>query len=362
MSKQNSVYSNCNPLLMKLFKEAGDPSRLLCVALDFAKGEHTALICNGRGDMIKAAFTVTNDRAGTEKLLAEVEQAARKQRVRLDHVFIGGEDYPSFAENFLRRLRARKFLVVRVNAWEARHQRDNFQASTDRLDLLGIARCCLNRRAETVRDRGAAYANLRAATRQRERLVRDRTAASNRIYTYVDRVFPAFLDGSKSGLAPFCQASLELMAEGLCPARISRRRLAALAGWLQRRGVEDAPEKARQLKELARECLPPDPQEAAILQTIVRRLANLYRGLDESISALDREVAYWLAANARGAADVNWRNGGDARVGLGGRTGRAGGLAGGAADLFVRRSGLEGEADRRAEPRGGDRTRAASLQ
>jgi hypothetical protein len=140
MSKQNSVYSNCNPLLMKLFKEAGDPSRLLCVALDFAKGEHTALICNGRGDMIKAAFTVTNDRAGTEKLLAEVEQAARKQRVRLDHVFIGGEDYPSFAENFLRRLRARKFLVVRVNAWEAQARKLGLPESAQRCLNPGLVR------------------------------------------------------------------------------------------------------------------------------------------------------------------------------------------------------------------------------
>jgi hypothetical protein len=29
----------------------------------------------------------------------------------------------------------------------------------------------------------------------------------------VDRLFPGFLSADKSGLAPFCQASLDLMAE-----------------------------------------------------------------------------------------------------------------------------------------------------
>ena len=80
---------------------------------------------------------VENTAAGTERLLAEVQLCARHQRVALEHVFFGGEDYPSFAENFLRRLRERAFLVVRVNAWEAKQQRSNFQASSDRLDLLG---------------------------------------------------------------------------------------------------------------------------------------------------------------------------------------------------------------------------------
>ena len=51
-----------------------------------------------------------------------------------------GEDDPSFAENFVRALRQRKYLIIRVNAWEAKQQRNNFQASSDRLDLLGIAR------------------------------------------------------------------------------------------------------------------------------------------------------------------------------------------------------------------------------
>lgn len=294
MSKQHSVYSNCNPQLSRLFDQVA-PAKLLCVALDYAKVAHTALICNGKGDLLKPPFVIENTAEGASKLLAEVERSARKQRISLDHVFFAGEDDPSFAENFVRALRQRKYLVIRVNAWEAKQQRNNFQASSDRLDLLGIARCCLNRRGETVRDRAPAYANLRSALRQREELVRARTAASNRIHPYVDRLFPGFLDGTQSGIVPLSRASLDLMEERFSPAQISRRPLAALTRWLDERGVDQAQEKAAQLQKLARTALAPDTSAVPILQSIVSKLVSLYRGLDGSINALDREVAYWLA-------------------------------------------------------------------
>jgi hypothetical protein len=93
-------------------------------------------------------------------------------------------------------------LVGRINAWEAKQQHSNFAASSDSLDLPGIARCCLNRRGEPVRDLPAAYANLRIATRDRDQLVRNATAITHRIHSHVARLFPGFLTQGKSGIAP----------------------------------------------------------------------------------------------------------------------------------------------------------------
>lgn len=295
MSIRNNVYANCNPDLLKLFASAGHPAKVMCVALDYAKAEHRALICNGTGELCKGSFAVENSAEGVKKLLEEVQAQARRRRIRPEHVFFGGEDYPSFAENFLRQLRAEKYLVVRVNAWEAKQYRDNFQASSDSLDLLGIARCCLNRRGQAVREPAPAYANLRAAARQRDDLVWDRTATSNRIYPYVDRLLPGFLNARQSGIAPFSEASLALIEEGLSAERIAKKPLAKLAQWLARRGVDQPRERADQLKALARAALPPEKEQAAILQSLAAKLVKLYRGLDESIAALDRELAFWLA-------------------------------------------------------------------
>jgi transposase len=295
MPTKSSIYSRCNPQLLKLFEAAGHPGKAMCVALDYAKAQHMALICNGVGDLLKPSFPIDNTSQGADDLLGEVRSCAKQRKIRPEHVFFGGEDYPSFAENFLRKLRQEKFLVVRVNAWEAKQQRDNFQASSDSLDLLGIARCCLNRRGESVRDLPEAYPNLRIATRDRDKLVRMRTAISNRIHSYVDRQFPGFLTVAKSGLEPFSKASLELMEDRFSPAQLSHRPRQALAEWLGRRGVDQPQETATQLKQLAKEALEPAPEQTVMLQQTLAQLVGLYRGLETSIAGIDREVAHWLA-------------------------------------------------------------------
>lgn len=295
MSTKANIYPDCNPQVRKLFEQAGHPAKVLCVALDYAKAQHSVLICNGLGDRLKGAFAVDNTAAGAAQLVRQVRQCAKQRKIRLEQVFFGGEDYPSFAENFLRQLRQEKFLVVRVNAWEAKQQRSNFAASSDSLDLLGIARCCLNRRGEPVRDLPAAYANLRIATRDRDQRVRDSTAITNRIHSYVDRLFPGFLTAGKSGIAPLSEASLDLMIERFSPAELSRRPRKTLAQWLGRRGLEEPQKVAAQLKELAKTTLGPAPEQTVLLQRTLSQRVGLYRGLQASVAMLDRELAYWLA-------------------------------------------------------------------
>src|SRR3974377_1457105 len=251
MPNKASIYPDCNPQIIKLFEQAGHPAKVLCVALDYAKAQHTVLICNGLGDLLKATFVGDNTPTGAKLLLQEVRHCAKQRKIGPMQIFFGGEDYPSFAENFLRHLRQENVLVLRVNPWEAKQQRSNFQASSDALDLLGIARCCLNRRGEPVRDLPVAYANLRIATRDRDQLVRSATATSNRIHTYVDRLLPGFLSEARSGLTPFCEASLDLMAQRFSPAELRRRPQGALGQWLARRAVSEPHAVAAQLKDLA---------------------------------------------------------------------------------------------------------------
>lgn len=293
MATQLSVYSQCNPQLVRLFEQAADPAKVMCVALDYAKTKHTVLLCNGRGDLLKSAFAVENNGGGASDLLQEVRQSCQRFAIPVQHVFFGGEDYPSFAENFLRRLASDRFLIVRVNAWEAKKHRDNFQASTDSLDLLGIARCCLNRRGQTIEDLPMAYTNLRIAVRHREHLVRQTTLVSNRMHTYVDRLFPGFV--ARSGMEPFGEPSLELMSRNFSSVQIGRRTQQSLARWLEHRRVPKPDEAARRLRELAKGSLPPSPDQTALLQRTLEQLVALYRGLQASVATVDRELGHWLA-------------------------------------------------------------------
>jgi transposase len=295
MPNKLTIYSNCNPGLLKIFEQAGHPAKVICVALDYAKAQHTALVCNGVGDILKGAWAIENTAVGATQLLNEVRTCAKQRKIQFEHIFFGGEDCPSYAENFLRRLREAKCVVVRVNAWEAKRQRGNFQASSDSLDLLGIARCCLNRRAELLQDLPQAYSNLRIATRDRYKLVLLRTIISNRIHGYVDRLLPGFLKSQTSGLDPFCKASLDLMEERFSTQQLSRRPRQALAEWLGRRGVHQPEEVAGKLKQLAKDALGPAPDQTVMLQRTLGTLVKLYRDLEESIAMLDRQVAHCLA-------------------------------------------------------------------
>jgi transposase len=296
MSSKANIYPRSNPQVNALFDHAGHPAKVMCVAMDYAKAKHTILFCNGLGDRLKPNLVVDNSASGATKLLEEVRACAKKRKIGCEHVYFGGEDLPSYAENFVRKLKREKFLVIGVNAWEAKKQRENFQASSDALDLLGIARCCLNRRGRTIEDQPEAYPSLKIATRDRDKTVRLRTGVSNRIHGYVDRLFPCFLSPGKSALEPFSKVSLELMEQDwFSPAQLSRRSRQTLAGWLERRGVQQPQDKADQLKQLANEVLGPAPEQTVMLQRTLAGLVGVYRGLETSIGLQDREVASWLA-------------------------------------------------------------------
>ena len=101
MTSKGSIYPECNPQVLKLFERAGHPAKVLFVALDYAKAQHSALVCNGRGDLVKPAFAVDNTAAGAGQLVRQVRQCAKERRIEAAQVFFGGEDCPAFAENFL---------------------------------------------------------------------------------------------------------------------------------------------------------------------------------------------------------------------------------------------------------------------
>ena len=144
-----SIYPNQNVLLKQIFDRV--PARkILCVALDLAKEKHMALCCDGNGEILKDPFPVHNSTQGVEFLCEQALASARRRKISKCNIFFGGEDEASYVANFTAALRAREFLVLRVNAYDAKESRQNRIASTDLLDLLGIAHTLLSRRAQNT--------------------------------------------------------------------------------------------------------------------------------------------------------------------------------------------------------------------
>lgn len=297
------------PQLAALFASAGRLENVALVAIDYAKRDHRALICNGGGDIIAAAFSVRNDAAGVAFLSDAVSACIKRHGIAPQHVCFGGEDEPAWVVNFLSTLHATGALVLRVNARDAKDQRANNVASTDDLDLLGIAKCLISRKARLIsaatmhEDEAARRTHsLRDLMRQRRRLVFTQTAAQNQTHALVDRLCPGFLDDAKSGITAFGAASLELMSERFSAQEISRRRVESIAAVLQRNGMgaEDALVKAGQIQAIAKTALPPALAQVPALQRSLHSSVELVRSLraviDDLEAAMADELSYLPAA------------------------------------------------------------------
>lgn len=291
----NSIYTNADPQLLKLFEQAGHLCKVLCAPLDFAKKSHATLFCNGAGDVLKKAFHVPNSSGGVEQLVSEVRATCRHRAIELKHVFFGGEDTPSYAENFTAELRRRGFLVARVNAFDAKKQRENLQASTDLLDLHGIAHCLLKGRARVLIQASGVHHQLRLLVRERDYLVRNLTALRNRMHTQVDRLFPGFLSPKQSGIKAHGPACTWLLSERFSAPQIARRSLVKLTAGLEKHRVPNAPEVAAQLRSLAATVLPPDPEMMPVRQLSLEQLLGVSAALQEAIAELEPAIARLLA-------------------------------------------------------------------
>jgi transposase len=295
--KTKSVYRSQNNTLRDIFARAGDPQKILCVAIDYAKRKHLALICDGHGDILKNHFPVDNTPEGVAFLIEQITLTARRRKIPQTQIFLGGEDEPTYVANFTAALRNSGYLVMRVNAHEAKENRESHAASTDALDLIGIAKTLLSRRALPSGDNAPsdpAYYQLRELTRARRALIRQQTATANRIHAIVDQLLPGFLDASKSGLTPFSEASIALMKQRFSATEIARRKPTALAKTLRHHRVHHPEQTAAKIIQLARNALPPAPHRIAALQRTLTAAVDLHHCLTQNAHDLRQQAAQTL--------------------------------------------------------------------
>jgi len=294
--KKPSIYPDRSQELLALFEQAGNHSKLMCVPIDYAKEDHLVMFCNGNGEVLRKPFSVKNSKDGVKYLLDQVSRSCRHRHIQPEYVFFGGEDVNSYAENFANTIRANGWLVANVNAHDAKKQRENLQASTDRLDLMGIATMLINRRANCCPAQSGVYRNLRTLVRHRKKIVKMKTEVRNRIHTIVDRLFPGFLNEKKSGIVPFSNSSLYLMQARFSAPQIRRRRRSTLIRHLKKQGTLKKTEQvAAKLQQYAAQVLTtPDEYTATLQISLTSHIAH-YRCLFDSAQQLVNEMALLLA-------------------------------------------------------------------
>jgi transposase len=292
----NSIFQRSNPAIEKIFQQAGSPKKVMCIPIDYAKRQHTALVCNGDGAQLRGTFHLHNNPAGVEFLEDVVVGLCRKHSIRRKHVFFGGEDCSAIAFNFIHALLQKGYLGIGLNARDAAKERENQVASTDKLDLLGIASLMINKR--WGRTLSAEYGDarvLRELTHHRSALVRARTASAYRIHHLVDQLLPGFLDEKQSGLTPFSKPCLWVMSQNFSSRQILSRKSDVMAEKLRLFMVREAQEKVTRIKALARSALPPPAALCATLQINMGHEVSVYEHLEECIHDVETAIAHHLA-------------------------------------------------------------------
>jgi transposase len=293
--KKPSIYPDRSQELLALFEQAGNNKKIMCVPIDYAKKDHLVMFCNGYGEVLRKPFSVDNSVDGVKYLLDQVSRSCRHRHIRPEHVFFGGEDVNSYAENFANTLRSNGWLVANVNAHDAKKQRENMQANTDRTALMGIAAMLLNRRANCYPAQSGIYRNLRTLVRHRKKLVKMKTEVRNRIHTIVDRLFPGFLNEKKSGIVPFSSSSLYLMQERFSAPQIRRRKRSVLIRHLEKRGTKKSEQIASKLQDYATQVLTTPDEYATTLQISLANHVTHFRCLLDGAQQLVKEMALLLA-------------------------------------------------------------------
>jgi len=292
----SSIFRKRNPDVESLFKSAGRPEKVMCIPLDYAKRTHTAMVCNGRGDQLRAVFNVENNRKGIDYLLSIVAGLCRKHRISPQHVFFGGEDGGSYAFNFIHALVMRGFLVIGINSKQAKKERETSNASTDLIDTVGVAGMMIKMRGRTIGQSSTQVHSVKRLRRQRHALVKAHSACAHRVYRIVDELFTGFMNEELSGIIPFSRASLWLMDENFSAAAVHSRQRPALVRRLREFRLRDPDGAVDKLKELCRMALPPPDAMIPALQRSLTEEMRLYHLLDGAVHGLDTDIAKLLAS------------------------------------------------------------------
>jgi transposase len=291
----NSIYTNADPELLKLFERAGSLRKVLCAPLDYAKTCHATIFCNGVGDILKQSFYVPNSPQGVEQLVEQITATCQHRNIPSSNVFFGGEDTPSYADNFTTQLRSRGFIVARVNALDAKEQREKHQASNDKLDLSGIAACLLKGRARILEKKAGLHDQLRLLVRERDFMVKIATCFRNRLHPQVDRLFPGFLNEKLSGISPYGPACWWLLNHSFSADHLAHCNPEKLKIGLEQHGLADAATIAAELQAYAGTVLRPDKSLVAPSQLIVKNIGKILGCLEDMIASVELPIAALLA-------------------------------------------------------------------
>ena len=159
------------------------------VAIDMAKYNPKALICDYQGTILEAPFGFGPHQQGVQSVMQRAE--AWRVQIGATHIIAGIEPTGPYHEPVVRQLAAHGWTVRLLSPTMTAEERkaDHRRSKTDPIDLMAIARCVLNARGSEQPLISGIPAALRAVSRARRIMVRQQTRIKNLIRSVVDQTF-----------------------------------------------------------------------------------------------------------------------------------------------------------------------------
>lgn len=292
---KKTVYPQRSQVVNEVFARENRLDKILIVPLDYAKENHTVQFCFATGEhILHKALSVYNDSRGASYLLDRITNICKKYHLKHENVIVCCEDPPEYMVNFIHTVRLGGYSFVSVNATEASKYRSNNRASSDSLDLNGITQAVINRRAMDLRPVDELYSNLKAAGRNRRRLVMNETAMKNRIHKCVDILFPGFLNESNTGITPFSPVCLWLLENEFSVIKIRRMAEQTLMSGFKRHHICKPGEVYEKLKTYAKDVLTPPAELISYYQKSLSAKIVLLRSLQKASELEENEAVRCL--------------------------------------------------------------------
>ncbi len=161
----------------------------LIVAIDMAKYNPKALICDYQGTILEAPFVFGPHQLGVQTVIQRAE--TWRVQVGATQVIVGIEPTGRYHEPVVRQLAAHGWAVRLLSTTMTAEERqaDHRRSKTDPIDLMAIARCVLNARGSEQPLISGIPAALRAVSRSRRIMVHQQTRIKNLIRSVVDQTF-----------------------------------------------------------------------------------------------------------------------------------------------------------------------------
>jgi len=270
----------------------------ILVVIDCAKAEHVVQFLEpGRGvPLLKKALSISNNNDGQEKLLSLLSKTCKKHKLNYKDSTFVMEDPASYSRNLINQLQKKGFQVNYVNAKKCTDYRTNTRASSDELDLEGIAGAAMRGHMIDVQNNSQLYKQLTRSVRERAHLVKDQSAHKNIIHTYIDELFPGFLDHKLSGVEAFTEHCLALMLRSdFSVYSYAKKPLERLTTILHKIGFNTPAARAQQLKDLAKNALKPSLDYIDDMQDRLQLAVKLFQLRQECIIKEEQRMAKLLS-------------------------------------------------------------------